>query len=143
MLFKDWFQFLRTHEAVGSHSVLVVSDDASVVALVGGALENTQYHVGAAANLEETIKILDAAPPDVLICDFTMPEIQGKKILETARVRLGKSRMPAVLFLRDTNEDEIVAHNIGADDLIRKPFESDMLLERVARLVTARASARG
>jgi DNA-binding response OmpR family regulator len=143
MLLKDWFQFLRTHEEVGSHSVLVVSDDESVVSLIGVALSNNHYNVGAAANLAETIKILDAAPPDVLICDFKTPEIQGKQILETARLRLGKSRMPAVLFLRDTQEDEIVAHNIGADDLIRKPFESDMLLECVARLVTARASARG
>jgi DNA-binding response OmpR family regulator len=143
MLLKDWFQFLRTHEEVGSHSVLVVSDDESVVSLVGLALENNHYHVGAAANLAETIKILDAAPPDVLICDFKIPQVEGKQILETARARLGKSRMPAVVFLRDTQEDETVAHSVGADDLIRKPFESDMLLECVARLVTARASARG
>jgi CheY-like chemotaxis protein len=85
MLLKDWFQFLRTHEEVGSHSVLVVSDDESVVSLIGVALSGNHYNVGAAANLEETIKILDAAPPDVLICDFKKPEIQGKQILETAR----------------------------------------------------------
>jgi DNA-binding response OmpR family regulator len=143
MLLKDWFQFLRTHEEVGSHSVLVVSDDESVVSLVGSALEDNHYYVGAAANLAETIKILDAAPPDVLIFDFKKPEIQGREIIESARLRLGKSRMPAVLFLRDTDEDETVAHSVGADDLIRKPFQSDMLLESVARLVTARASARG
>lgn len=142
MLLKDWFQFLGNHEEADSYSVLVLSDDASVVSLIGSALENSRYHMGAAADLEEAIKILDAAPPDVLICDFKKPEIQGKQILETARARLGKSRMPAVLFLRDTQEDETVAHHFGADDLIRKPFESDVLLACVARLVTARASAR-
>ena len=139
-MLKDWFQFLRSQSTEGGPSVLVVSDDADSAAQIGSALEQNNYRVGATATVAETLNLLDTMLPDVLICDFEHPDIDGKHLVEAARTRLGKASMPAVLFLRDSQEDELFAHLLGVDDMLIKPLETHNLLASIARLTAGRES---
>jgi len=139
-MLKDWFSFLRSQGTEGNCSVLVVSDDAASAALIGSTLEQNNYRVGATASVAETLPLLDKMLPDVLICDFEHPDVDGKQLVEAARTRLGKSSMPAVLFLRDSHEDEVFAHLLCVDDMLIKPFEAHNLLASVARLSAGRES---
>jgi DNA-binding response OmpR family regulator len=116
-------------------SILVVSDDNTVLSLVGDMLRKRHYRVHVTMNIPETIRFLDSDPPDVVICDFSRPDEGGRQLLEAARLRIGKSAMPPLIFLRDTIEDEALAQDFGAAELILKPFDSTTLLEHVGRLI--------
>jgi DNA-binding response OmpR family regulator len=116
-------------------SILVVSDDNTVLSLVGDMLRKQNYRVNATMNIPETLQFLDSDPPDVVICDFARPHEVGRQLLEAARLRIGKSAMPPLIFLRDTIEDETLAQDFGAAELILKPFDSTTLLEHVSRLI--------
>jgi hypothetical protein len=67
-------------------------------------------------------------PPQVL------PRLE-KQLLDAARLRLGKSAMPAVVFLRKSERDETLARDMGADDLILEAFSSETLVERIDRVL--------
>jgi DNA-binding response OmpR family regulator len=116
-------------------SILVVSDDNTVLSLVGDMLRKQNYRVNATTSIPETLRYLDSDPPDVVICDFAGPDDGGRQLLEAARLRMGKSSMPPLIFLRDTIDDEALAQDFGAAELILKPFDSMTLLEHVSRLI--------
>jgi DNA-binding response OmpR family regulator len=141
-MFKDWLKIKRTSSGDnGSHSVVVISDDSAMLSLINTTLTEKNYRVGSTMDVAETLFLLDTNTPDLLICDFTRPEVEGKQLLESARLRLGKSAMPVVLFLRDSQEDETVALKLGVDDLMLKPFEAIAFLARIEQLVMKRGSA--
>ncbi len=140
-MLKNWLRTRTSEQAVVSHCVLIVGDDADVLSLIGDTLQQKNYRVQSSNNVAETLRLLDLIEPVVLICDFTRPEVEGKQLLEAARVRLGKSGMPAVLFLRDSQEDEAFANAMGVEDLMLKPFDSATLFQHVDKLVLSRCHA--
>lgn len=119
------------------YTVIIVSDDPETGSRLQYILENENYMVFTASTVAECLPYLDTMLPDLLVCDFAQPEIKGKALLDTIRIRLGKTMMPPIVFLRDAPDDERLAKTFGADDLLPKPFEPGMLLACVSRL-TAR-----
>jgi two-component system phosphate regulon response regulator PhoB len=124
-------------EIIPCYTVIIVSDDPETSSHLQFTLENENYMVFTASTVAECLPFLDTMLPDLLVCDFAQPEIKGKALLDTLRIRLGKTMMPPIIFLRDAPDDERLAKNFGADDLLPKPFDPRMLLACVSRL-TAR-----
>ncbi len=122
-------------------SVLVIDDDPAVRQMLVKILQEEGYTVRTASNGKEALKALeqDDSLPHALILDLMMPDMKGDEFLETARIRLGRAKLPPVLFLTGSKEGEATANMLEAEDYLPKPFDSESLLQRVRSLVEAQA----
>jgi len=92
-------------------------------------LEANGYRVLEAATGTEGIAEAAQHPPDVVILDLGLPDMEGVAVLRRLREW---SRVPVVvLSVRDREEDKIAALDSGADDYVTKPFSSGELLARL------------
>lgn len=121
--------------------VLIVSDDEQTRATVVAVLQGKQYEARGADVGAMGLEVLDACEPDILIGDFQNPQVDGKDFLSKARLRLGKSAFPLVLFLRDTDDDEIIAERMGVDAMINKPIKDGDLITALDKLMERRKPA--
>jgi two-component system OmpR family response regulator len=113
--------------------VLVVDDDGHIREVVRYALEKAGHRVAEAAHGRSALQAFQASPPEVLVLDILMPEMDG---LEVCRKIRETSRVP-ILFLssRDEELDRVLGLEIGADDYVTKPFSPRELVARVKALL--------
>jgi two-component system, OmpR family, response regulator len=116
--------------------VLIVDDDAHIRHVVRFALEKAGLVADEAADGRAALARIEAQPPDLLILDIMMPELDGTEVCRQVRAR---SRLP-IIFLssRDEEVDRIVGLELGGDDYVSKPFSPRELVARV-RAVLRRA----
>ena len=80
----------------------------------------------------------DEPPCDLALIDINLPGENGFEICRKLRLQ---SDMPIIfLTARNTSEDELLGFGVGADDFIRKPYHSSVLLARIARLLQRKSS---
>ena len=94
------------------------------------------YEVAEARNGREGIERARREPPDLVLCDITMPEMNGHRVLETLRGEPRLAHVPFV-FLTGWSEQEDIrtGMNLGADDYLTKPVVPDELASAIrARL---------
>jgi two-component system KDP operon response regulator KdpE len=110
-------------------SALVIDDELQMRRLLRVCLEANGYRVLEAATGAEGIAQAAQHPPDVVILDLGLPDMEGVAVLKRLREW---SRVPVVvLSVRDREEDKIAALDNGADDYVTKPFSSGELLARL------------
>lgn len=89
--------------------------------------------------LNNGYEVVEDEPFDLALLDISMPGESGYDIC--AKIRK-KSDVPVIfLTAKDTSENEILAFGVGADDFIRKPYNSSVLLARIARLLKRKRSS--
>jgi two-component system OmpR family response regulator len=118
--------------------LLIVEDDASLRELLRMRLELVGYQTGWAGNGADAFEQCRTAPPDAMILDINMPGLDGLKLLE--RLKRHGSAPPPTLMLtaRHSVDDVKLALSLGAKDYLTKPFDDDVLLRRIARLLRTR-----
>ena len=110
-------------------TALVIDDELQIRRLLRVCLEANVYRVSEAATGKEGIAEAAQHPPDVVILDLGLPDMEGVAVLKRLREW---SRVPVVvLSVRDREEDKIAALDNGADDYVTKPFSSGELLARL------------
>ena len=110
-------------------TALVIDDELQMRRLLRVCLEANGYRVLEAATGTEGIAEAAQHPPDVVILDLGLPDMEGVAVLKRLREW---SRVPVVvLSVRDREEDKIAALDNGADDYVTKPFSSGELLARL------------
>jgi DNA-binding response OmpR family regulator len=113
--------------------VLVVDDDADIRGLLRELLERQGYQVTEAANGRDGLRALYASPPDVVLLDVSMPEMDGWETLERIR---DVSEVPvAMLTARAAELEKVRGLKGGADDYITKPFGRQELLARIEAML--------
>ncbi|HPD07309.1 MAG TPA: response regulator transcription factor [Candidatus Bipolaricaulis sp.] len=118
--------------------ILVVDDDPWVRKLVRGYLEQAGFAVTVAASGGEALAEFTAHPPDLVVLDLMLPEMDG---LEVARRIRSSSSVPIIMLTaRSTEEDRVLGLELGADDYVVKPFSARELEARV-RAVFRRAES--
>jgi serine phosphatase RsbU (regulator of sigma subunit) len=121
----------------GVRRVLVVDDDRDINRLIRVRLERRGYEVTTAASGEEALEVLPAAAPDLAFIDVSMPGMSGLDLL--ARIRAEGLDIGVIMTTAFSSEQTaILAMRQGADDYLRKPFETaefQVVLERTARRV--------
>jgi response regulator RpfG family c-di-GMP phosphodiesterase len=124
------------------HTVLIVDDTPDNLVLLNGLLRH-EYNVKAANNGHKALQIAaEAPPPDLILLDIMMPEIDGYTVCRKLK-ELEASRNIPVLFisaLADTF-DIVKAFDVGGVDYITKPFQPPEVMARVKthlELYTAR-----
>ena len=114
--------------------VLAIDDDAAVTHLLKRGLTQEGFVVDTAnSGLTGLHRALDN-PPDLIILDIMMPDMDGLEVL--ARVRATDLHLPVlVLTARDELADQVKGLEAGATDYVIKPFEFSVLLARVRALL--------
>jgi two-component system, OmpR family, KDP operon response regulator KdpE len=108
---------------------LVVDDEVQIRRLLRVCLEADGYRVLEATTGQEAIIEAAQRPPDVIVLDLGLPDMDGVAVLKRLREW---SRVPVlVLSVRDREEDKIAALDHGADDYVTKPFATGELLARL------------
>ena len=113
--------------------ILIVDDDADLLALVAFALTQAGYVVVKAADAPEALQVFDAEAPDLAILDINLPSGSGFDVCREIRQR---SRVPVMMLtVRGEEADLVKALEIGADDYLTKPFSPRTLLARIKALL--------
>ena len=109
--------------------VLVVDDERAIRQALSINLRARDYEVTAVADGAAALAAAASHPPDVVILDLGLPDMDGNDVIEGLR---GWSTAPIiVLSARTAQGDKVVALDVGADDYITKPFGMDELLARL------------
>ena len=117
--------------------VLVVDDEPQIVRALSINLRARKYEVHAAATGAEALVLAAKHPPDVVLLDLGLPDLDGVEVIEGLR---GWSNAPIIVLSgRIGGSDKVAALDAGADDYVTKPFGMDELMARM-RAVARRAS---
>ena len=109
--------------------VLVVDDERALRQALAINLRARNYDVTAVGDGAAALAAAARHPPDVVILDLGLPDMDGNDVIEGLR---GWSQAPIiVLSARTTQGDKVVALDVGADDYMTKPFGMDELLARL------------
>ena len=120
--------------------VLVIDDEEDVRGLVRELLERAHYEVKEAADGRSGLRALYESPPDLVVLDVTMPELDGWATLERIR---DLSDVPVLMLTARAQElEKVRGLKAGADDYVTKPFGRQELVARVEALLR-RGTRRG
>ena len=120
--------------------VLVIDDDEDIRALVAELLGRAGMTVEEAADGRAGLRALHRSPPDVVVLDVSMPDLDGWQTLERIR---DLSEVPVLMLTaRGAELERVRGLQAGADDYVVKPFGRQELLARVQALLR-RAGSRG
>jgi len=114
--------------------ILVVEDDKRLGPEIVAVLRRADYAVDLACSAEEAEFLGETEPYDAVVLDVGLPDRDGLSVLKTWR---GKSIATPVLVLtaRDQFADLVAGFRSGADDYVKKPFQIDELMVRLAALI--------
>jgi len=120
--------------------VLLIDDDQELNALLARFLRGFNFEVAVALDAREGLQALEREPPDIVILDVMLPEVDGFAVCRQVRER---SRVPIVMLTaRGAVDDRIVGLELGADDYVSKPFEPRELMARMQAVLRRSASTR-
>ncbi len=114
--------------------ILVVDDDAKILAMMRRGLIFAGYEVDLAETGEQALDKTLGELPDLVIIDVMLPGIDGLEVCR--RLRAAEPRLPILLLTaRDRVPDRVAGLDAGADDYLVKPFAFDELLARIRALL--------
>ncbi|MBA4399755.1 MAG: response regulator transcription factor [Chloroflexi bacterium] len=110
-------------------TILLIDDEPQILRALKTILAANHFQVTSATTGEQGIAMAVAQPPDLIILDLTLPDMDGIAVAEAIREW---SRVPIiVLSVRDNEKDKVAALDKGADDYLTKPFGIEELLARI------------
>jgi len=119
--------------------VLVVDDEPQILRALRINLRVREYEVHVAATGAEALKMASRYPPDLVILDLSLPDLDGVEVIEGLR---GWTKAPIIVLSgRADSTDKVEALDAGADDYITKPFGVEELLARMRAAVRRTGAA--
>jgi two-component system, sensor histidine kinase and response regulator len=123
-----------THPSKTDH-ILVVDDSPDNLFLVQTILEEEGYEISLAEDGRSALAQIEQSPPDLVLLDVMMPEMDGFEVTKRIRENPKLPFMPILLITASNQPSVVKGLDSGADDFIRKPVEFDELLARVRSLL--------
>ncbi len=109
--------------------ILVIDDEAQILRALRTILAAKQFRVTVASRGEEGLALAAAQPPDLVILDLSLPDMDGVEVC--ARLREWTQVPIIILSVRESERDKVIALDKGADDYLTKPFGIEELLARI------------
>ena len=118
----------------------MIEDDARLAQMVGEYLGQSGFAVHHAGDGHGGLLALQASPPDLVILDLMLPDMDGLEVCRRIRSMPGALAQIPVLMLTAKGDpmDRIIGLEIGADDYLPKPFEPRELLARIRAVLRRR-----
>jgi two-component system KDP operon response regulator KdpE len=109
--------------------VLVVDDEPQIRTLLRATLGRAGYAIAEAANAREALSAKSIDKPDLILLDLGLPDRDGLELVTALRAEPRSALI--VVSARDQTEQKVAALDLGADDYVTKPFDTEELLARV------------
>lgn len=111
------------------HQILIIEDEQPIRRFLRASLEDAGYRVLEATTAKEGLREATSFPPDLIILDLGLPDMDGQDVLK--RLREWYRSPIIILSARDQEGQKVSALDHGADDYVAKPFGVGELLARV------------
>jgi two-component system KDP operon response regulator KdpE len=121
--------------------ILVIDDEPQIHRFLGPALDAAGYEPVRADTAAEGLKEIARKPPDAVVLDLGLPDMDGKEAL--AKARAFYNGPVIILSARDRETEKIDALDAGADDYVEKPFGVGELLARLRVALRHRIEIKG
>src|SRR5262244_1194917 len=116
--------------------VLIVDDDPDIQRLVSYNLSQAGFQVTTAISGRLALDSVQKHPPDLIILDVMLPDIDGLEVCRSLRQRESSRRIPIIMLTARTEEiDRVGGFEVGADDYVMKPFSPRELVLRVKSIL--------
>ncbi|MEG1256574.1 response regulator transcription factor [Clostridium sp.] len=113
--------------------IIIIEDDESIREELENLLNRYGYEVKAPTDFSNIIEYVENANANIILLDINLPFFDGYYICREIRK---KSHIPIIIVTsRDSQVDELMSMNLGADDFITKPYNTEILLARIASIL--------
>ncbi len=145
---NELYQFMRENgiptDALesGKRKILVVDDDAELVELITDVLDKDgRFEVRSVNNGFDAGMMVKEYHPDLIVLDVMLPDINGKEVCQRVRTDPTMDDVKIICISGMVEQDKIEdLRASGADDFMQKPFEVDLLVDRICQLLEIETS---
>ena len=117
---------------MSTKKILLVDDEVDLVEIIRFALEKKDFTVIVSHDGEDALKQARKESPDLILLDIMLPKLDGYKVCRLLKFDEKYKHIPILILSARTQErDKIIGMEIGADEYITKPFETDELVAKV------------
>ena len=123
-------------------NIVVVEDDAETRDYLKSLLRDL-YNVTACADAQEAWPVVAGQKPDVVVTDLVMPGMSGSEFCARIRQTPETNHIPVIILTGENSEqEERVANDSGADKFLSKPISVDLLLSSISQVISAREAVK-
>jgi two-component system KDP operon response regulator KdpE len=119
-------------ETAKRRCVLVVDDHPKVLRFIEIDLKLRGFEVITTTSGEKALELIKTAKPDIMLLDIIMPRVDGLEVLQKLRAF---TQMPVIAFSASPGNKE-TALQLGANDFMNKPFQSEEMANRIKALLS-------
>ncbi len=121
-----------------TNRILIVDDSPEILSITEAILVAAGYDVIAYTNGLIALQIMELMPPELIILDITMPQIDGYEMTRRIRSNSVWDSVPILLFTALDRSQAVLGLECGANDILGKPVSIDELLAKVSLLLHSR-----
>ncbi|OPF50559.1 DNA-binding response regulator [Clostridium baratii] len=115
------------------YNITIVEDSDIIREELKKLLSKYGYNINTPTNFENIIEEVHSSKPDLILLDINLPYFDGYHICREIRKT---SKVPIIIVTsRDSDMDELMSMNLGADDFVTKPYNTQILLVRIEALL--------
>jgi two-component system, sensor histidine kinase and response regulator len=122
----------------GTNRILIVDDSPEILAVTDAVLSSAGYETISYTDGLIALQIMELLPPDLIILDINMPQIDGYEMTKRIRSNANWDLTPILLFSSLDRTQAALGLECGADDLLGKPVAIEELLGKVSLLLHSR-----
>ncbi|MEG3179752.1 response regulator transcription factor [Sphingomonas sp. LT1P40] len=111
------------------HTVLIVDDESQIRKLIRAALARADYATVEAENAREAMLRIADSRPAITLLDLGLPDRDGLELVPLIKAQSDTTLI--IVSARDATDEKVAALDLGADDYLTKPFDTNELLARV------------
>lgn len=115
-------------------TILIIEDNDIMRDNTTEILELSNYYVQSASNGRIGLEMARQIHPDLIICDMTMPEMDGNEVLKEIIKQSDLKQIPFIFLTAHSEKSDIInGFNLGATDYVTKPFDGTQLIRVVQK----------
>jgi len=116
--------------------ILIVDDEEDILKVLKLRLEANNYEVLISTDGQDGLNKARSEKPNLVILDLMLPKLDGYKVCRMLKFDEKYKVIPVIMFTaKAQKKDEELGMEMGADAYITKPFEPDVLLEKIKELL--------
>ena len=115
-----------------AYKLLLADDSITIQKVVELVLAEEDFQIKSVSNGEDALNLLETFKPDIVLADIEMPKVNGYNLCDKIKKNPSTSHVPVILLAGAFEPlDEELARQVGADDTVIKPFESQELISKI------------